>query len=154
PGVELATPLEVFWLFALGWAAAKATRTGQRLLVSLAVVATLPGFFENQYRVAVVIAGLLVLLWVPQLPSLRPLHRPVGLTAGRPARRRLPVHLPHPLADLSASDGNLPATGGGGFPGGGGGLRGGGEQAHGVAVAAGAADAARRGDAACAHAFS
>lgn len=82
PGVELATPLEVFWLFALGWAAAKATRTGQRLLVSLAVVATLPGFFENQYRVAVVIAGLLVLLWVPQLPSLRPLHRPVGLLAG------------------------------------------------------------------------
>lgn len=82
PGVELATPLEVFWLFGLGWAAAKATRTWQRVLVSVAVVATLPGFFANPYRVAVIIAGLLVLLWVPQLPILRPLHRPVGLLAG------------------------------------------------------------------------
>src|SRR5690606_2590036 len=82
PGVELATPLEVFWLFGLGWAAATATRTWQRVLVSLAVVATLPGFFENPYRVAVIIAGLLVLLWLPRVPMPRPLHRPVGLLAG------------------------------------------------------------------------
>ena len=54
----------VFWLFALGWATVKATRTWQRLLVSAVVVATVPGFFDDLAREAVVVAGLLALVWV------------------------------------------------------------------------------------------
>ncbi len=61
----------VFWLFALGWAAVKATATWQRVLVSALLVATLPGFFGDPTRDAIVVAGLLVLVWVPsvRLPS-------------------------------------------------------------------------------------
>lgn len=54
----------VFWLFALGWAAARADTRPRRLLLTAVLVATVPGFFGNGAREAMVIAGLLVLLWV------------------------------------------------------------------------------------------
>ena len=54
----------VFWLFALGWATVKAEAHWQRLLVSAVVVATVPGFFEDGQREAVVVAGMLLLVWV------------------------------------------------------------------------------------------
>ncbi|HSE10337.1 MAG TPA: AMP-binding protein [Nocardioidaceae bacterium] len=54
----------VFWLVALGWATVKATVTWQRVLVSAVVVATVPGFFDDPTREALVIGGLLALVWV------------------------------------------------------------------------------------------
>ncbi len=55
----------VFWLFALGWAAAKATSAWHRWLVSAITIATVPGFFEGALsRDAVVVSGLLLLVWL------------------------------------------------------------------------------------------
>lgn len=67
---DIPSALRVFWLFALGWAGAKATVTWQRALISVATVATVPGFFGQPQREAIIIAGLLLLLWVPSLPGL------------------------------------------------------------------------------------
>ncbi len=90
----------VFWLFALGWAAAKAATTRQRLLVTAAAVATIPGFFPSEpFRDAVVTAGFVLLVWVPTLPSLGP----VNSVAGALASSSLYIYLTHwqiyPLTD-------------------------------------------------------
>ena len=55
----------VFWLFALGWAAATATSVRHRVLLSLVAVAAVPGFFDDPHRELLVLAGLLALFWVP-----------------------------------------------------------------------------------------
>lgn len=57
-------------MFALGWAAARASGTGQRLPVAVAALATVPGFFGQPQREAVIVAGLWLLIWVPTVPSL------------------------------------------------------------------------------------
>lgn len=71
----------VFWLFALGWATVKATAIWQRLLVSALVLATVPGFFGDTAREAVVIAGLLALVWVPSVRVPAPVARVTGALA-------------------------------------------------------------------------
>jgi hypothetical protein len=71
----------VLWLFALGWAAARATRVWQRLLVSALLVAALPGFFQDGRREVVVGVGMLLLVWVPQVPVPRFLVPVLGLLA-------------------------------------------------------------------------
>lgn len=56
----------LIWLFATGWAAARATTTAQRLLVSAIPVLTVPGFWPSMpLREVTIIVGLLVLIWVP-----------------------------------------------------------------------------------------
>ena len=55
----------IFWLFGLGWAAAKATTTGRRLAVSTLALITVPGFFQNPSRDALVLVGIALLVWVP-----------------------------------------------------------------------------------------
>ncbi|HEX5016786.1 MAG TPA: AMP-binding protein [Actinomycetes bacterium] len=52
-----------FWFFALGWWAARATSTWQRLLVSSVVVVAVPGYWGSAWREGAVIVGLLVLTW-------------------------------------------------------------------------------------------
>ena len=64
PGDEIHRAHVVFWLFALGWATVKATRPLHRVLVSVLVVTTVPGFFEEPGRDALVVAGMLMLVWV------------------------------------------------------------------------------------------
>jgi len=71
----------VFWLFALGWATVKATAVWQRVLVSLAVVATVPGFFDEAARDAAVIGGLLVLVWIRAVRLPAQVTRVVGVLA-------------------------------------------------------------------------
>jgi hypothetical protein len=66
-GVEDMSPHVVFWLFALGWAAAKAATGWQRWWVTAAVVATVPGFFGTPLREGIVIVGMLLLVWVPSI---------------------------------------------------------------------------------------
>lgn len=58
----------VFWLFALGWAAARATTVWHRLLVSAVVVVTVPGFFLLEpERDRIVVLGMLALVWVTRV---------------------------------------------------------------------------------------
>lgn len=71
----------IFWLFALGWAIAKASTVRQRLVVTAVVVTTVPGFFEDWQRDAVVVGGLLLLGWVDTLPCPTVLVRLVGVLA-------------------------------------------------------------------------
>ncbi|WP_063804252.1 AMP-binding protein [Streptomyces roseifaciens] len=98
PGFDLRvphmTPVVVFWLFALGWAAAKASTVRHRLLVTTTVLASVPGLFHfpgQAQREAVVICGLLLLVWFPVLPSTRTLNRAAGLLAGS----SLSIYLTH-----------------------------------------------------------
>jgi hypothetical protein len=64
-----ANALVLVWLFATGWAVSRATTTWQRLLVSVVPVLTLPGFWTHMPgREATVIAGVLLLIWVPTVP--------------------------------------------------------------------------------------
>jgi acyl-coenzyme A synthetase/AMP-(fatty) acid ligase len=81
PGVQLPTPVVVFWLFALGWATAKAGTRRQRLFVTVAIIATVPGFFGDAGREAVIVIGLMLMVWVADVPSLRLLNRVAGALA-------------------------------------------------------------------------
>ncbi len=73
----------IFWLFALGWATAQARRPLHRVVVSVLAVATVPGFFDGDLaREAVVVAGLLLLVWVPSLRVPAVVARLAGTLAG------------------------------------------------------------------------
>ncbi|HEY5836070.1 AMP-binding protein [Streptomyces sp.] len=75
-------PTVVFWLFALGWAAARATTAWQRSLLTATLLVALPGLFHDQpLRTAIVAGGVILLIWVPALPSLGPLNRAAGVLA-------------------------------------------------------------------------
>ena len=65
----------VLWLFGLGWAAAASQTLWQRAAVTAVALLTIPGFFEDEYRNATVLAGFLILVWIPTLPVPRGLHR-------------------------------------------------------------------------------
>jgi non-ribosomal peptide synthetase component E (peptide arylation enzyme)/acyl carrier protein len=88
---ERYTPAIVFWCFALGWAAAKATRPCQRWLVSAVGVATIPGFFGDLEREAVVLLGLLALLWLREIRA----PRVLAMAAGVIASSSLAIYLTH-----------------------------------------------------------
>ncbi|KMS69588.1 AMP-dependent synthetase [Streptomyces viridochromogenes] len=76
------SPTVVFWLFALGWAAARAGTVRQRALLMGVLLLTVPGLFQDQpLRTTIVIAGLVLLIWVPALPSLGPLNALAGVLA-------------------------------------------------------------------------
>nr|WP_238338502.1 AMP-binding protein [Pedococcus badiiscoriae] len=82
----------LIWLFATGWAAARAGTTRQRLLVSAIPVITVPGFWPTMPgREATVIAGILVLVWFPtaRVPAF------VGRAASQVARASLFIYLTH-----------------------------------------------------------
>ena len=81
PGPRLPTPLAAFWLVALGWAAAKATSTRQRLWLTAAIVVTIPGFHGDLRREALMVAGLVLLVWVPTIPSVAAVNRVAGVLA-------------------------------------------------------------------------
>ena len=81
----------VFWLFALGWAAARASTTGRRLLLSAVLVVTTHGFFEDVAREALVVGGVLVLLWAGTIR----VPRPVAAAASVLAAASLHVYVTH-----------------------------------------------------------
>ncbi len=60
------SPLAV-WFVAMGWAAAKATTAWQRLVVSAVLLACVPGYFGVPDRERLVMAGLLLLIWLPAI---------------------------------------------------------------------------------------
>ncbi len=63
PTERYALPV-VLWCVALGWLCARSRTTGQRVLASAATLASVPGFFGEPVREAIVVAGVLALLWV------------------------------------------------------------------------------------------
>lgn len=71
----------VLWLIAIGWLIARATTTTQRLVATAIVLATVPGFFDDPLREAIVVAGLVLLTWVGSLPVPAVLSGVVGAIA-------------------------------------------------------------------------
>ncbi|MEU8526323.1 AMP-binding protein [Streptomyces sp. NPDC048629] len=89
---QITDAVTVFWLFALGWAAARTRTVPQRLLVTLAALATIPGFFPGELRRELfVMAGFALLTWLPTLPSTRRANQLAGLLAGS----SLAIYLTH-----------------------------------------------------------
>jgi acyl-CoA synthetase (AMP-forming)/AMP-acid ligase II len=100
PGIPHTTP--TLWLFALGWAVARARHILQRCAVTAIAAWTIPGFFDNPYREMTVLIGILLLLWLPSIPVPVGLRRPMVLLAGA----SLYIYLVHwlvypPLATLN-----------------------------------------------------
>ncbi len=90
PTERYALPV-VFFFVALGWLAARAKTLSLRLLTTVAVLATVPGFFGAPGREALVAAGLLSLVWVRSVP----VPRAVASITGVMAAASLFVYLTH-----------------------------------------------------------
>jgi hypothetical protein len=71
----------VLWCFALGWAAARATTVRRRAGLAVVAVGAVAGFFGDPSREAVVVTGLLLLLWLPVVRLPRAVNRAVGAVA-------------------------------------------------------------------------
>ena len=100
-------PHTTVWLFAIGWAATRATRVSHRLLLTVAAVcgAMLPGFFDDEHgRKLVIVGGLLLLIWVTRVPMLVALRRLTALLAGA----SLWIYLTQPPDFLPAGVGAIP----------------------------------------------
>jgi peptidoglycan/LPS O-acetylase OafA/YrhL len=67
-GVERYAVITVLWSLVLGWVIARADSSGKRLAVSVAAIVATAGFFGDPAREAVVVAGMLLLIWVQQMP--------------------------------------------------------------------------------------
>jgi acyl-CoA synthetase (AMP-forming)/AMP-acid ligase II len=79
PGVPHTAP--ALWLFALGWAIARSRTVPQRCLVSAIAALTVPGFFDNPLREGTLIAGILLLVWLPSIPVPTGLRRLIVMLA-------------------------------------------------------------------------
>lgn len=71
----------VLWLFALGWAAAQATRVRERLWVGVLLAIGLPGFMDNPIREVTIAIGIMVLVWCPTVPVPRLIVPALGVLA-------------------------------------------------------------------------
>jgi acyl-CoA synthetase (AMP-forming)/AMP-acid ligase II len=80
-----------FWFFAAGWAAAKASTTLQRILVTVVLAVGLHGYFESTLREALVLAGLVLLIWLPAIRC----PAAVTVVAGVVAEASLYIYLTH-----------------------------------------------------------
>ncbi|MDF2576411.1 MAG: AMP-dependent synthetase [Agromyces sp.] len=58
----------VVWLIALGWLVARSTTTAQRIVTTVLILVTTPGFFGDPLREGIIAVGLLLLLWLPTIP--------------------------------------------------------------------------------------
>jgi len=82
PGIAFPLPAQVFWLFALGWAVARARRLWQRAAVSVAVAVVTWGFIGGNHRYdGLAIVLVLLLVWLPWFPSTRLANRIGGVIA-------------------------------------------------------------------------
>ncbi|MGO4190413.1 AMP-binding protein [Arthrobacter sp. YAF17] len=92
----------VLWLFALGWAASASRTLRKRTVVTVLAVLTIPGSFDDEFRNATVLAGVLILLWLPTLPVPRALHGITGLLASASLYAYLTHWLVYPLFDQAS----------------------------------------------------
>ncbi|WP_222718760.1 AMP-binding protein [Actinokineospora xionganensis] len=72
----------VLWLFVLGWLVQRAATPSQRVAAVILTLLVVPGYFDDPIRDAIVVGGLLLVLFVPQLQVPGPLVRLSGLLAG------------------------------------------------------------------------
>ena len=91
----------VIWLFVLGWMLQRAATPGQRAVTVAAVLVLVPSFFGTPYeRAAIVLVGLLLLLFVGRIRVPRMLVAPITAVAGA----SLGIYLTHfallPLAGV------------------------------------------------------
>ncbi|MCY7325350.1 MAG: AMP-binding protein, partial [Microbacteriaceae bacterium] len=80
--VERYTGPVVVWLIALGWLVARADTTARRVLVSVIAVASSLGFFGDPLREAILVGGLLMLVWVPVVRAPRWMVPTIAALAG------------------------------------------------------------------------
>lgn len=80
-GDEIHRAHVVLWVFAAGWAAARAGSAAQRGVLSALLVVATPGFLGDGAREAVVLGGMLLLVWVPRLRLPRVVVRTLGVLA-------------------------------------------------------------------------
>ena len=69
------------WCVALGWVVARAATDRQRIVATAVALVTVPGFFGDPAREAVVVGGVLLLIWVPRMPVARLLVPVIGALA-------------------------------------------------------------------------
>lgn len=74
-------PHDMFWIFAIGWAAAEARSVAHRFGLSALVVVAVPGYFGHGQRELFVLVGLLLLVWVPTVKLTRRVRGIVGQVA-------------------------------------------------------------------------
>ncbi len=92
------------WLFVLGWMLHRAVTPTQRVLTVIASLVLVPSFFGTEYeRAAIVLVGLLVLLFVDRIRVPRLLVAPVTAVAGA----SLGIYLTH-FALLTLLDVGVP----------------------------------------------
>lgn len=65
---RISRPQNVFWLFALGWAATHAASWPKRALVTAVAVVSVAGFFGDPHRELIVAAAIALVVWVPTMP--------------------------------------------------------------------------------------
>ncbi|RAM38976.1 AMP-binding protein [Arthrobacter globiformis] len=96
PGVPHPSP--TLWLFVLGWAVARTRTVVQRCAVSVLAILTVPGcFFGDTNRELTLVAGILLLTWLPTLPVPRGLQRLTVLLASASLYAYLVHWLVYPL---------------------------------------------------------
>jgi acyl-coenzyme A synthetase/AMP-(fatty) acid ligase len=96
PGLPHPSP--TLWLFALGWAVARTRTWVQRCAVSVLAVLTVPGyFFGDTHRELTLVAGILLLTWLPAIPLPRGLQRLAVLLASASLYAYLVHWLVYPL---------------------------------------------------------
>jgi len=79
--LDLTNPRPILWLFALGWAAGKATTWWQRVALAVVVVAAASGFYSDPQREAVIAAGVLAIIAMRRIPLPRLAVPVVGVLA-------------------------------------------------------------------------
>jgi len=101
PGIPHPSP--TLWLFALGWAVARARTVVQRCAVSAIAVLTVPGyFFGDTHRELTLVAGLLLLTWLPTIPVPKGMQRLAVLLASASLYAYLVHWLVYPLLDATS----------------------------------------------------
>ncbi|MBT2546954.1 AMP-binding protein [Arthrobacter sp. ISL-65] len=96
PGIPHPSP--TLWLFVLGWAIARTRTVIQRCAVSVLAILTVPGcFFGDANRELTLVAGILLLTWLPTLPVPRGLQRLTVLLASASLYAYLVHWLVYPL---------------------------------------------------------
>jgi surface polysaccharide O-acyltransferase-like enzyme len=79
------------WFFTLGWAAAKTENVLQRLVLTGITLVAVPGFFGQPQREAVIVLGVVLLVWTTQLR----VPQRLATIAGVLASSSLYVYLTH-----------------------------------------------------------
>jgi hypothetical protein len=76
------TLMQPLFLFAIGWAIAKATTVGQRILLTAITAFTVPGAFADVEREVFIVVAVAILVWLPAVPSTLLINRAAGVLAG------------------------------------------------------------------------